>query len=148
MREKTRTKKCLQLAVRDAQASRSLTYGSTAVYISVFVERRIHFPLFAPRQTNSCRTPTPHLRQWQSLAADCEDACTLTKFKFRVVVDVVVPLFFFSLFLFCVSVRANVSPGTSVEVVQKQDQRTGRLTSGTVGRLLTSSGFHPRGIKV
>ncbi|CAN0361676.1 unnamed protein product, partial [Laminaria digitata] len=44
--------------------------------------------------------------------------------------------------------RANVSPGTSVEVVQKQDQRTGRLTLGTVGRLLTSSGFHPRGIKV
>lgn len=46
------------------------------------------------------------------------------------------------------SVRANVSPGTSVEVIQKQDQRTGRLTSGTVSRLLTNSGFHPRGIKV
>ncbi|CAN0524180.1 unnamed protein product, partial [Scytosiphon promiscuus] len=45
-------------------------------------------------------------------------------------------------------IRNNVSPGTAVEVIQKQHQRTGELTSGTVSRLLTSSGFHPRGIKV
>ncbi|CAN0548045.1 unnamed protein product, partial [Ectocarpus sp. 12 AP-2014] len=45
-------------------------------------------------------------------------------------------------------VRSNVPPGTSVEVVQKQHQRTGKLTLGTVSRLLTNSGFHPRGIKV
>ncbi|CAM9199632.1 unnamed protein product [Scytosiphon promiscuus] len=44
--------------------------------------------------------------------------------------------------------RNNVSPGTAVEVIQKQHQRTGELTAGTVSRLLTSSGFHPRGIKV
>ncbi|CBN76934.1 conserved unknown protein [Ectocarpus siliculosus] len=44
--------------------------------------------------------------------------------------------------------RSNVPPGTSVEVVQKQHQRTGELTPGTVSRLLTNSGFHPRGIKV
>lgn len=44
--------------------------------------------------------------------------------------------------------RANVAPGTSVEVVQKQHQRTGELTPGAVGRLLTSAGYHPRGIKV
>jgi len=44
--------------------------------------------------------------------------------------------------------RKNVSPGTSVEVVQKQHQRTGELTAGVVSRLLTSSSFHPRGIKV
>ncbi|CAM9226972.1 unnamed protein product, partial [Hapterophycus canaliculatus] len=45
-------------------------------------------------------------------------------------------------------IRKNVAPGILVEVVQKQHQRTGELTSGTVSRLLTSSGFHPRGIKV
>lgn len=39
-------------------------------------------------------------------------------------------------------------PGTSVEVVQKHHQRSGQLTAGVVSRLLTSSGFHPRGIKV
>lgn len=38
--------------------------------------------------------------------------------------------------------------GTSVSVVQKQDQGTGRLTSGTIAEILTNSSFHPRGIKV
>lgn len=44
--------------------------------------------------------------------------------------------------------RSNVSPGISVEVVQKQHQRTGQLTAGVVSRLLTNSAYHPRGIKV
>eukprot|EP00903_Cladosiphon_okamuranus_P014392 g13360.t1 len=44
--------------------------------------------------------------------------------------------------------RENVSPGTPVEVIQKQHQATGELTTGVVSRLLTNSGFHPRGIKV
>jgi len=35
-----------------------------------------------------------------------------------------------------------------VQIVQKQDQRTGNLTEGTVKRILTSSNFHPYGIKV
>lgn len=48
----------------------------------------------------------------------------------------------------CCSSRANVSPGDLVEVVQKQHQSSGQLTTGVVSRLLTNSGFHPRGIKV
>ena len=35
-----------------------------------------------------------------------------------------------------------------VEVVQKQDQRTGRLARGIVKDLLTKSPHHSRGIKV
>jgi uncharacterized repeat protein (TIGR03833 family) len=33
-------------------------------------------------------------------------------------------------------------------VVQKHDQRTGRLTEGIVKDILTNSPTHPRGIKV
>lgn len=46
------------------------------------------------------------------------------------------------------TIRKNIKPGTRVMVVQKQDQRTGKLTEGTVARLLTNSAKHPRGIKV
>jgi uncharacterized repeat protein (TIGR03833 family) len=35
-----------------------------------------------------------------------------------------------------------------VQIVQKHDQRTGNLTEGKVLRVLTSSNFHPHGIKV
>jgi uncharacterized repeat protein (TIGR03833 family) len=44
--------------------------------------------------------------------------------------------------------RGNISIGMIVEIVQKQDQRSGKLTSGTVKRILTSSHVHPHGIKV
>jgi uncharacterized repeat protein (TIGR03833 family) len=44
--------------------------------------------------------------------------------------------------------RSAVSAGTHVMVVQKQDQRTGRLTEGIVKDILTNSPTHPRGIKV
>jgi uncharacterized repeat protein (TIGR03833 family) len=44
--------------------------------------------------------------------------------------------------------RSNLSPGREVLIVLKQDQRTGKLTSGIVKDILTSSAFHPRGIKV
>lgn len=44
--------------------------------------------------------------------------------------------------------RANIKPGIKVMVVQKQDQRSGKLTEGVVQRLLTNSQIHPRGIKV
>ena len=44
--------------------------------------------------------------------------------------------------------RDKVSIGVIVQIVQKQDQRTGNLTEGKVKRILTSSQFHPHGIKV
>lgn len=44
--------------------------------------------------------------------------------------------------------RKNVKPGTFVKVVQKQDQRSGRLTEGVVKDILTRSPNHPHGIKV
>ena len=44
--------------------------------------------------------------------------------------------------------RDKINIGITVQIVQKQDQRTGKLTEGTVKRILTSSNFHPHGIKV
>ncbi|GAE92172.1 hypothetical protein JCM21714_1154 [Gracilibacillus boraciitolerans JCM 21714] len=44
--------------------------------------------------------------------------------------------------------RKNIKIGAKVRVVQKQDQRTGKLTEGIVARLLTNSATHPHGIKV
>ena len=44
--------------------------------------------------------------------------------------------------------RKDIKVGMRVLVVQKQDQRTGKLTEGIVKRLLTNSAVHPRGIKV
>lgn len=44
--------------------------------------------------------------------------------------------------------REKVKIGSKVEVVLKADQRTGKLTRGTVAEILTNSSFHPRGIKV
>ena len=44
--------------------------------------------------------------------------------------------------------RKDISVGSSVEVVQKNHQRSGELTSGVVKRLLTKSPSHPHGIKV
>lgn len=44
--------------------------------------------------------------------------------------------------------RKNIYPGQEVEIVLKQDQRTGKTTAGTVKDLLTKSEFHPHGIKV
>jgi uncharacterized repeat protein (TIGR03833 family) len=44
--------------------------------------------------------------------------------------------------------RDKISPGIVVDIVQKQDQRSGKLTQGIVKRILTSSNFHPHGIKV
>ena len=44
--------------------------------------------------------------------------------------------------------RKDISPGTKVSIVQKQDQRSGRLTEGIVADILTKSPAHPHGIKV
>lgn len=46
------------------------------------------------------------------------------------------------------TIRSNIKIGAKVMVVQKQDQRTGKLTEGNVQRILTNSQNHPRGIKV
>jgi len=44
--------------------------------------------------------------------------------------------------------RADISTGARVQVVQKQDQRSGKLTEGIVKDILTKSPKHPHGIKV
>lgn len=46
------------------------------------------------------------------------------------------------------NIRSDIKPGMRVMVVQKQDQRTGKLTEGVVQDLLTKSPSHPHGIKV
>ncbi|MGG1516820.1 YwbE family protein [Paenibacillus oryzisoli] len=44
--------------------------------------------------------------------------------------------------------RKNIVPGLQVNIVLKQDQRSGKLTKGVVKELLTNSPTHPHGIKV
>lgn len=44
--------------------------------------------------------------------------------------------------------RSCISPGLVVDIVLKEDQPTGKLTRGTVQRILTKSPNHWRGIKV
>ena len=44
--------------------------------------------------------------------------------------------------------RSAIQPGMKVRVVEKQNQRTGKLTEGVVQRILTKSPNHPHGIKV
>ncbi len=44
--------------------------------------------------------------------------------------------------------RADIKPGSRVKIVQKQDQKSGKLTEGIVGDILTRSATHPHGIKV
>lgn len=46
------------------------------------------------------------------------------------------------------TIRENIKQGTKVRVVQKQDQRSGKLTEGVVQKILTKSPIHPHGIKV
>jgi uncharacterized repeat protein (TIGR03833 family) len=44
--------------------------------------------------------------------------------------------------------RFDIKQGQKVNIVLKQDQRTGKLTQGIVKKLLTNSPTHPHGIKV
>jgi len=44
--------------------------------------------------------------------------------------------------------REDVYAGRLVDIVLKEDQRTGKLTRGTVKDILTNSSNQPRGIKV
>lgn len=46
------------------------------------------------------------------------------------------------------SKRSDIKAGARVKVVQKHDQRTGKLTEGVVKDILTKSSTHPHGIKV
>lgn len=42
----------------------------------------------------------------------------------------------------------DVRIGDTVEIVQKADQKSGRLTKGQIFRILTKNTYHSRGIKV
>lgn len=44
--------------------------------------------------------------------------------------------------------RKDIRPGLQVDIVTKQDQRSGRRTRGIVKEMLTNSLHHPHGIKV
>jgi uncharacterized repeat protein (TIGR03833 family) len=44
--------------------------------------------------------------------------------------------------------RSNIQPGLRVKIVEKQNQKSGLLTEGTVETILTNSPEHPHGIKV
>lgn len=44
--------------------------------------------------------------------------------------------------------RSEIVAGLEVEIVLKQDQRTGKRTRGIVKDILTNSSTHPHGIKV
>jgi uncharacterized repeat protein (TIGR03833 family) len=47
-----------------------------------------------------------------------------------------------------IPVRSQITQGTRVFIVEKQNQASGQLTEGIVLRILTSSPTHPHGIKV
>ena len=47
-----------------------------------------------------------------------------------------------------VPTRSEIRPGIRVQIVEKQNQPTGKLTEGVVSRILTKSPTHPHGIKV
>ncbi len=44
--------------------------------------------------------------------------------------------------------RVSVDIGSTVEIVRKEDQKTGKRTRGVVAEILTNASFHPHGIKV
>lgn len=46
------------------------------------------------------------------------------------------------------TIRKNITPGITVDIVEKQNQRSGVITTGVVKDILTPGQIHPRGIKV
>lgn len=44
--------------------------------------------------------------------------------------------------------RNDIYPGLEVDIILKNDQRTGKKTRGIVKDILTSAPYHSRGIKV
>jgi uncharacterized repeat protein (TIGR03833 family) len=47
-----------------------------------------------------------------------------------------------------IPLRSEIRPGLQVQIVEKQNQPTGKLSQGVVLRILTKSPSHPHGIKV
>lgn len=45
-------------------------------------------------------------------------------------------------------IRLAIKIGETVEIIQKQNQHSGKLTKGVVKKILTNSANHPHGIKV
>jgi uncharacterized repeat protein (TIGR03833 family) len=45
-------------------------------------------------------------------------------------------------------IRGNIKRGSMVKIVQKDNQKTGKLTEGIVKEILTRSSSHPFGVKV
>jgi uncharacterized repeat protein (TIGR03833 family) len=45
-------------------------------------------------------------------------------------------------------IRSNIKPGAEVDIILKEDQKTGKKTRGIVKDILTNSATHSRGIKV
>ena len=44
--------------------------------------------------------------------------------------------------------RNSIRQGLRVHIIEKHNQRSGKLTEGLVKDILTNSGYHPHGIKV
>ncbi len=44
--------------------------------------------------------------------------------------------------------RCDIRPGQEVDVILKKDQASSKRTRGIVEKILTSSTYHPHGIKV
>ncbi len=44
--------------------------------------------------------------------------------------------------------RETIKIGSTVRVIKKSDQKTGKISEGKVKEILTNSKFHPHGIKV
>ncbi len=44
--------------------------------------------------------------------------------------------------------RSAIQPGSLVDIIAKEDQRSGRRVRGVVQEILTNSATHPHGIKV
>lgn len=44
--------------------------------------------------------------------------------------------------------REIIKIGSTVRVIKKSDQKTGKISEGIVKEILTKSNFHPHGIKV
>lgn len=44
--------------------------------------------------------------------------------------------------------RTGIKTGIEVGVVTKEDQRSGKITTGIVKQILTNNAWHPHGIKV
>jgi uncharacterized repeat protein (TIGR03833 family) len=44
--------------------------------------------------------------------------------------------------------RSSVRTGSTVDIVLKPDQKSGKVIRGVVAEILTNTSFHPHGIKV